>query len=162
VKTYGNLHVGFKWIGQQMDAAGPDKFVFGCEESHGYLVGQYARDKDGAVAAMLMAELAAKCKAEGKTLPEKLESLIWQHGNHLERLLNLTMEGQSGMQRMQALMKLLREQPPATLGGMKVTKIRDYGSLTETVPGGAPRPLDAPKADMIILDLAPGNYVAVR
>ena len=75
VETHGNLQVGFKWIGKEIDDAGPELFVFGCEESHGYLVGTHVRDKDAAVAAMLLAELAANCKAAGKTLHEQLDSL---------------------------------------------------------------------------------------
>jgi phosphomannomutase len=82
VKTFGNLLVGFKWIAQTIDEVGPERFVLGCEESHGFLVGTHVRDKDAAVAAMLMAELAAQCKAAGQTLSEKLDALFWQHGCH--------------------------------------------------------------------------------
>ena len=67
--------VGFKWICSVMDTEGPDNFVYGTEESHGYLVGQYCRDKDGAVACMLMSELAAYVKAQGKSLHEHLDGL---------------------------------------------------------------------------------------
>ena len=80
---------------------GPDKFLFGTEESHGFLVGTYVRDKDAAVACMLMAELAAKSKAAGKTLHERLDSLYWQHGYHGERQVNVFMPGSAGMTRMQ-------------------------------------------------------------
>jgi phosphoglucomutase/phosphomannomutase len=157
------LHVGFKWICSQIDAAGPDKFLFGTEESHGFLAGTHARDKDGPVACMLMSELAASVKASGKTLHEKLESLYWQHGYHGERLLNVTMTGSAGMARMKALMALLRQSPPETLGGLKVKAIRDYLNLTHTVIGKSAQPLAADKSDMIILDLAEeGNYIAVR
>lgn len=163
VKTYSNLHVGFKWIAQQMDAGGPDKFLFGTEESHGFLIGQYVRDKDGAAACMLMAELAANVKASGKTMLEKLESLYWQHGYHGERLLNVTMTGSAGMDRMKALMQNFRTNPPTELGGIKVKQVRDYQSLTTLTVGGGTAALDAPKADMVILDLAEeGNYIAVR
>jgi phosphomannomutase len=163
VKTYNNIHVGFKWIAQQMDLHGPDKFIFGTEESHGFLVGQYARDKDGAAACMLMAELAAHCKEQKKTLHEKLDSLYWQHGYHGERVLNVTMPGSVGMARMQSLMGNFRTSPPETLGGIKVKQVRDYKNLTTTPVGGSPVPLDAPPADMVILDLAEeGNYIAVR
>ena len=72
---------------------GPEHFVLGLEESHGYLVGQYARDKDGAVAAMLFAELAADAKAQGQSLHERLEALYWQHGYHAERLVTQKMAG---------------------------------------------------------------------
>jgi len=163
VKTYGNLHVGFKWIGGQMDDAGPDRFVLGTEESHGYLVGTYARDKDGAVACMLMAELAAQVRAEGKSLHEKLEALFWQHGYHAEGMINVFMEGSEGMSQMEALMARFREQPPRALGGMDVLAVRDYQGLTTTLASGEKQPLEAPQGNMVILDLAEqGNYVAVR
>ncbi|WP_199590042.1 phospho-sugar mutase [Bremerella cremea] len=162
VRTCGNLQVGFKWIGGTMDAEGPDKFLFGCEESHGYLVGQYARDKDAAVAAMLLAELAANCKQEGKSLHEKLESLWWQHGYHAERLLNQKMPGSEGMANMQKLMGKFREAPPQSVGGLKLTAVRDYQNDTITTPDGKSSPLNGPKGNMVILDLEDGNYVAVR
>lgn len=162
VTTHGNLHVGFKWIAGLIDEKGPEKFLFGTEESHGYMVGQYVRDKDGAVACMLMAELAAHAKSQGKSLHQKMESLYWQHGYHEERTLNLFMEGSQGMSRMKALMTRLRESPPATLGGVAVKQVRDYQSLTVNVQGKI-SPLEAPRGDMVVLELAQeGNYVAVR
>ncbi len=163
VKTYGNLLVGFKWIGEVIDQQDPAKFVFGAEESHGYLVGQYARDKDGAVASMLMAELAAHVKAQGKSLHEKLGDLYWQHGYHAEHLLNVQMEGSDGMAKMQSLMKAFRDNPPTELAGLKVTAVRDYANGKTIVPGGGTETLDGPTGNMVILDLsADGNYVAVR
>jgi phosphoglucomutase/phosphomannomutase len=167
VTTFDNLHVGFKWIAQQIDAAGPEKFLFGTEESHGFLVGTHVRDKDAAVACMLMAELAAQVKASGKTLHEKLDSLYWQHGYHGEQLLNVTMTGSAGMARMQSLMQNFRTSPPTSLAGISVSAVRDYASLTTTkLASGKPQPatkLDAPQGDMVILDLAEsGNYIAVR
>jgi phosphomannomutase len=167
VKTFDNLHVGFKWIAQQVDTAGPEKFLFGTEESHGFLVGTHVRDKDAAVACMLMAELAAQVKATGKTLHEKLDSLYWQHGYHGEQLLNVTMTGSAGMARMTALMQNFRTAPPIMLGGLAVTQVRDYQRLVVThLPSAKPQStakLDAPQGDMVILDLAEtGNYIAVR
>lgn len=162
VTTHGNIHVGFKWIAGLMDEKGPERFLFGTEESHGYMVGQYVRDKDGAVACMLMAELAALAKSQGKSLHQKLESLYWQHGYHDERTLNLFMEGSQGMSRMKALMTRLRQSPPQALGGLEVKQVRDYQALTVTANGKA-SPLDAPRGDMVVLDLGlEGNYVAVR
>ena len=99
VQTRDSVHVGFKWIAQEIDAGGPDKFIFGTEESFGFLIGQYVRDKDGAAACMLMAQLAAACKAAGKTVFDRRESLYWQHGYHGERQFNLFMEGSAGMTR---------------------------------------------------------------
>ena len=163
VRTCGNLQVGYKFIAQTMDAEGPDRFVFGAEESHGYLVGQYVRDKDAVVAAMLMAELAAVVKSQKKTLHDKLESLYWQHGYHAEKQLNVTMTGSEGMAKMKALMAKLRTSPPTSIAGMKVAQVRDYGQLLVTPAGGASKPLDGPQGDMVILDFAEeGNYVAVR
>jgi phosphoglucomutase/phosphomannomutase len=163
VRTYGNLHVGFKWIGGQIDESGPDRFVLGLEESHGYLVGSYARDKDGAVACMLMAEMAAQVKSRWQTIHQKLDALYWQHGYHAENTVNLAMLGSEGMARMQAMMTQLRQQPPATLGGLPVIAVRDYGNLTVRDAAGNVTPLDAPRGDLVILDLLePGNYVAVR
>jgi len=163
VTTYGNLLVGFKWIGEVIDQHDPAKFVFGAEESHGYLVGQYARDKDGAVASMLMAELAACVKAQGKSLHEKLDDLYWQHGYHAEHLLNVQMEGSDGMAKMQSLMQAFRESPPTELAGLKVTAVRDYQNGTTLTPGAGSAALDGPQGNMVILDLAAdGNYVAVR
>lgn len=163
VRTIGDLLVGFKWIGGVIDREGPQRFVFGAEESHGYLAGQHARDKDAAVAAMLMAELAALVNSNGQSLHEKLESLYWQHGYHAERLLNQTMTGSEGMAKMTALMKQFRSEPPRSLGGISVANVRDYGSGTQFRPGDAAVPLVGPSGDMVIIDLAEtGNYIAVR
>lgn len=122
VRTIGDLLVGFKWIGGVMDQEGADKFLFGAEESHGYLVGQYARDKDAAVASMLMAELAACAKARQRSLDQQLDSLYWQHGYHAEHLINQTMAGSEGMSRMQQLMSALRQSPPRKLAGLEDRK----------------------------------------
>ncbi len=163
VRTVGDLMVGFKWIGGAIDEFGPEKFLFGAEESHGYLVGHYARDKDAAVAAMLMSELAAELKVNGQTLHEKLDSLYWQHGYHAERLLNLKMAGSEGMSRMLALMAKLRAEPPVEIAGQKVVRVRDYQLGQQWAPGEAPKPLTGPHGDMVMLDLAEkGNYIAVR
>ncbi len=163
LQTRDNVHVGFKWIAEEIDKGGPDRFVFGTEESHGFLVGQYIRDKDGAAACMLMAELAAQVRASGKTLFDRLESLYWQHGYHADRQVNLFMAGSAGMARMQALMQRFRTSPPASLGGIPVSQVRDYKSLRTTSTGGVATKLHAPPADMVILDLAAdGHFAAVR
>ncbi len=163
VRTLGDLQVGFKWIGGVIDEQGPERFLFGAEESHGYLTGTYARDKDAAVAALLLAELAARVKAAGQTLHEKLDALYWQHGCHQEGAFNLTMPGAAGMDDMRRLMSRLREAPPVQLGGLKVLAARDYQSLQIISPNGTKKPFDGPKGDMVICDLeAEGNYVAIR
>ena len=163
VKIHGDLLVGFKWIGGVIDEQGPDYFVLGAEESHGYLVGQYARDKDGAVAAMLFSELAAEAKAADKSLSEKLDDLYWQHGYHAESLVNHKMPGSEGMARMEQLMKAFRQSPPEQLAGLKVSAIRDYQNNTTRLPDGTSKALPGPTGNLVMLDLAAtGNYVAVR
>lgn len=163
VRTIGDLHVGFKFIGRTIDEQGPTGFMIGCEESHGYLVGTHARDKDANVAAMLLAELAALAKSQGKTLHERLDSLFWQHGCHVERLLNQSLPGSEGMATMRKLMEKFRTSPPKTLGGMKIERARDFLNLTSTTPDGAKHQLTAEKGDMVVLDFEQaGNFVAVR
>ncbi len=167
VWTVGDLMVGFKWIGGVMDELGSDRFVFGAEESHGYLVGDYARDKDGAVAAMLFAELAAKTKAAGRSVHEQLDALYWQHGYHAEGLVNQMMEGSEGMALMQQLMKAFRTSPPTSVGGLPVVAARDYQNHVTRRADGSTSPLAGPTGDMVMLDLADkfgsaGNYIAVR
>ena len=164
VRCEGNLHVGFKWIAGLMDDLGAENFVFGTEESHGYLIGRYVRDKDGAVACLLMAMMAAYWKERRKSLHQRLDELFAQHGCHEESLVNVQMEGSEGMTRMRELMAAFRSKPPRQLGGISVAAVRDYKALTVTSLGGAsPSSLDAPPGDMVMLDLAePGNYFAVR
>ena len=165
----GNVHVGFKWIAGLMDELGPDDFAFGTEESHGYLIGQYCRDKDGAVACLLMCQMAAELKTKGQTMHQRLDELQIQHGCHLEDLINVQMEGSEGMANMKKLMQSLRDNPPAEMGGLKVVAVRDYGNLTRNFVGGETEPIVAPKSNMLILDLAlpqestpSGNAIAVR
>ncbi|MFN9549090.1 MAG: phospho-sugar mutase, partial [Pirellulaceae bacterium] len=160
----GNIHVGFKWIAQLIDAHGPDSFVFGTEESHGYLVGQYARDKDGAVACLLMAQLAAELAANGSSLSNQLDALHRQHGVHLEDLLNVQMEGSEGMEQMKKVMAAFRDSPPKQLGDSQVLEMKDYQSLqTLNLASRQSQPLDSPKSNMVMLNLGgSGNAVAVR
>ncbi len=167
-KSYGcrpvdDLLVGFKWIAGVMDREGPDLFAYGYEESHGYLVGQYARDKDGAVACLLMSELVAELKARGTTLHQHLEVLFKRHGRHVEHLINVMMEGSEGMAAMKRLMTGFRQRPPQSLGGLKVIGVRDYEQMVTILPDGSQKPLEGPRGDLVILDLEQeGNSVAVR
>ncbi len=169
VETAGNLLVGFKYIGGEMDLRGPKDFVFGAEESYGFLAGDHVRDKDAAVASLLLAELAARLKGvpgtpgPGKTLHQQLDELFVRYGCHSESQINVQMPGEQGMDAMKTLMANFRSHPPLELGGLKLVRLRDYLSNTVRVPGGKPAPLGGPQGDMVILDLeAEGNYVAVR
>ena len=152
--TVDTLQVGFKWIGQAIDQTGPEHFVFGCEESHGYLAGTHVRDKDASVAALLLAELAAALHAQGKTLHEQLDAIFCTHGCHLERQVAITLPGAAGMDRMREIMATLRSKPPAALGGLPVARVRDYGSLTTSTPGAVAVPFAGAKGDLVMFDLA--------
>jgi phosphoglucomutase/phosphomannomutase len=152
--TVDTLQVGFKWIGQAIDQTGPEHFVFGCEESHGYLAGTHVRDKDASVAALLLAELTAALKSQGKTLHEQLDTIFCMHGCHLERQVAITLPGAAGMDRMREIMATLRSKPPATLGGLPVARVRDYGSLTTSTPAAAASPFAGAKGDLVMFDLS--------
>jgi phosphomannomutase len=163
VRTIGDLLVGFKWIGGVMEQEDADKFVLGAEESYGFLVGPHARDKDAAVASMLLSELAARLKAQGQTLAEKLDELFRKYGCHVERTVSVRMPGAEGMERMKEVMAACRANPPKQMAAIDVAQVRDYlGDAAATLYqyNDAEEPLTG---DVVMLDLATaGNYVAVR
>ena len=133
VQTAGDLLVGFKYIGGEMDRRGPQDFIFGAEESYGFLAGDHARDKDAAVASMLLSELAARLKVRGETLHQRLDELFLRYGCHSESQFSLQMPGEKGMEDMNALMAGIRSNPPEAIAGMKVARVRDYLHGTSTV-----------------------------
>jgi len=146
--------VGFKWICSAIDRHGPANFVFGTEESHGYLAGTHVRDKDAAVAALLMAEQTAALAAAGRTPHELLDELYGKFGCHQERTLNVMLPGASGMDRMKEIMATLRAKPPARCGGLDVVRTRDQATLTTWTPGSSPEAYEGVKSDLVIFDLA--------
>jgi len=146
--------VGFKWICAAMDRHGPERFVFGTEESHGYLAGTHVRDKDAAVAALLMAEQTAALAAQGRTPHELLDEFFCQFGCHQERTVNIMLPGASGMDRMKEIMATLRATPPQRCGGLDVARTRDQATLTTWTPGGEPESYDGVTSDLVIFDLA--------
>lgn len=165
VRVVDDLLVGFKWIGQRIDEQGPADFLFGFEESHGYLKGTHVRDKDAAGAAVLFAELAADCKARGRTVLQYLDELYLQVGHYGERLINVTLEGREGAEQIKALMGAFREAPPASIAGIPVAEVYDYKEhVVRSVGSGAPpRPLPHPSGDLLIFHLAePGVRFAAR
>ncbi|WP_248929398.1 phospho-sugar mutase [Paenibacillus hamazuiensis] len=120
---------GFKYIGEKMtqfEKSGEREFLFGYEESYGYLAGTYARDKDAVVASMLICEAAAYYKSKGKTLYEVLQELYARHGHFQERLESRTLKGKDGVEQIQAIMNDWRVNPPADINGLKVTKAEDF------------------------------------
>ncbi|NHN33847.1 phospho-sugar mutase [Paenibacillus agricola] len=140
VETLNTL-TGFKYIGEKMsqfEETGESAFLFGYEESYGYLAGTYARDKDAVVASMLICEAAAYYKSKGKTLYEVLQELYGRHGYFLESLESRTLKGKDGVEQIQAIMENWRNQPPTEVNGQPVTKVEDfslglYGLPTENV-----------------------------
>lgn len=136
-KAFHELLVGFKWIAQTLEANGPEKFVFGCEESIGFLAGNYCRDKDGAIGALFILELAAELKADGKTLLDHLDSLYQKHGYHKEDQTSIYCTGPSGKAKIDGLMQTLRENPPAGFGDVRFESVTDYKTGTrKAIPAG--------------------------
>lgn len=167
VRCIDDLLVGFKYIGQTMDREGPADFLFGAEESLGYLAGQYARDKDAAVGALFTAELAAELKAQGKTLLDRLDELYVEHGYFLEGQRSETCPGPTGQQQIKAIMAAFRSAPPAELAGVTLAVARDYQTHeVRTLPANTrSEALPEPSGDLLFFDSAPGAFrcsIAVR
>lgn len=136
-KAFHELLVGFKWIAQTIEENGADNFVFGCEESIGFLAGSYCRDKDGAIGALFILELAAELKAQGKTLLDHLDELYRRHGYHAEAQKSIYCTGPSGKAKIDGLMQTLRENPPAEFGPIRFEEVADYSTGTrKSIPGG--------------------------
>lgn len=162
VATKTDLPVGFKWIAEEMDARGTDGFLLGTEESHGYLTGGYARDKDGAVAALLLAELAAELHVAGRTLWDHLDELYVRHGYHVESQVNRTLEGREGALQINRLMASLRNSPPRELGGMRTTVLRDYAARQlRRLDDSTVAPFFGPQCEMLAVDLEQSGWFVV-
>lgn len=133
VTTYGDMLIGFKYIGELVlkKEATDELFVIGGEESYGLLKGTYARDKDGAVGALLLAEYAAELKQSNKTLFDRLLELYAEYGVFAERLDTIVCPGAKGFEQMQSIMQKLRTSPPLTVAHSVVTAISDYATLTK-------------------------------
>ena len=163
VQTRDDLLVGFKWIASTIDEGGANDFIYGTEESHGFMIGDYCRDKDGAAACMLLCELADDLKQQGKTLHDFLTSLYEQFGVYQESLKTIYMHGSSGMRRMQHVMEQLRNASPRDLGGQQVMRIRDYLTQQITTTAGSATTFSGPSDNLLFFELETvGHYVAVR
>ena len=142
-KEYGvelrRVLTGFKFIGEQIglleQAGTPERFVFGFEESYGYLSGTHVRDKDGVNASMLCCEMAAWYREQGLTLAQAMDALYEKYGCFHNRLGSFTYEGADGMAKMQTIMDTLRAAPPKTLAGEPVTEVTDYRRGVRGLPG---------------------------
>ena len=148
---------GFKWIGDQiasLEAAGEvERFLFGFEESYGYLAGPYVRDKDAIIGSMLICEMAAYYRSIGSSIKERLEAIYAQYGRYLNKVDSFEFPGLSGMDKMAGIMTNLRTNPPAEIGGYTVTKVTDYQKPEET---------GLPAANVLIYTLEGGATVVVR
>ncbi len=148
---------GFKWIGDQiadLEADGQvDRFIFGFEESYGYLAGPYVRDKDAVIGSMLICEMAAYYRSIGSSIKQRLEEIYQQYGRYLNKVDSFSFPGLSGMDKMAGIMTELRKNPPAELAGRKVVSVTDYLKPEET---------GLPKANVLICGLDDGATVVVR
>ena len=148
---------GFKWIGDQiagLEAAGEvDRFIFGFEESYGYLAGPYVRDKDAIIGSMLICEMAAYYRSIGSSIKERLEEIYAKYGRYLNKVDSFEFPGLSGMDKMTGIMDDLRQNPPKEIAGYKVVKVTDYKKPEET---------GLPAANVLIYGLEGGATVVVR
>ena len=152
-----NVLTGFKWIGDQiaqLEAAGEvDRFIFGFEESYGYLAGPYVRDKDAVIGSMLICEMAAYYRSIGSSLKQRLEEIYAQYGRYLNKVDSYEFPGLTGMDKMAGIMQQLRDNPPTEFAGYAVTKVTDYKKPDET---------GLPAANVLIYALEGGATVVVR
>lgn len=155
-ESYGvklvSVLTGFKYIGEQIaiaEAAGhPERFLFGFEESYGYLVGTHARDKDAVVGSMMIVEMASYYKQKGMSLIDALNGLYEKFGLYCESVGNFQFEGASGMKKMAEIMEHMRTNPPKEIGGAKVVSVSDYERSICTTDSGE-EPITLPKSNVL-------------
>lgn len=160
-KNYGvelrSVLTGFKWIGDQiakLEAAGEvDRFIFGFEESYGYLAGPYVRDKDAIIGSMLICEMAAYYRSIGSSIKQRLEEIYEKYGRYLNKVDSFEFPGLTGMDKMAGIMDGLRKNPPAKIGEYAVVKVTDYKKPEET---------GLPAANVLVYKLEGGAEVIVR
>ena len=158
---------GFKFIGEQIGFLEKDneedRYIFGFEESYGYLAGGYVRDKDAVIASMLICEMAAFYRTKGVSLLDAREEMYKQYGNYVHTQSSFQCEGASGMERMKEIMSGLRTDPPKAIGGLKVEKVGDYIASEETdLSTGAKTVIELPKSDVLAFRLEQGASVIIR
>lgn len=156
---------GFRYISEIIDHSartGEFTFLFGFEESYGFLAGGFSRDKDAICAAMLMAELSAACLAAGKTPYDALQELYAAYGFYKESVKSYTLEGKAGMEKIAAAMALLQVSPPQEIAGIRVRCLEDYSSRRRTCADGTSTPLSLPQTNMLRLLLEDDSWIIVR
>ena len=165
VKSY-NTFTGFKFMAEkknQLEAAGQGHVIFSYEESIGYMIGDYVRDKDAVTASLLLTEMTAWYAAQGMTLLDALDALYAKYGYYGEKTLNLVMPGLEGMALMANLMAKLRQTPPAEIAGTTVLRQKDYQDGTERdTASGAVSPMALVGSNVLAYDLADETTIVVR
>jgi phosphoglucomutase len=170
-KEYGvkviDVLTGFKFIGEQigfLESEGQEKrYIFGFEESYGYLSGTYVRDKDAVNASMLVCEMAAYYKTKGLSLLQARENMFAKYGVYYHTQKSFTCEGKEGMRRMTEIMGALRKEPPKTIGGLELTRLDDYmESMSTDIATGDKTMLTLPKSDVLKFTLTGNASVVLR
>ena len=157
---------GFKFMAEKMnelESAGKNTVIFSYEESYGYMIGHYVRDKDAVTASLLLTEMAAWYHAQGMTLFDALRSLYEKYGWYGEKTHNLVMPGLDGLEKMAALMQSLRAQPPVEIGGVAVAQYKDYSDGTvRDAATGAVTPMPLSGSNVLRFELTDGSHIVVR
>ena len=157
---------GFKFMAEKknkLEESGEGKVIFSYEESYGYMLGDYVRDKDAVTAALLLTEMAAWYAGQGMTLYDALQKCYEKYGYYGEKTLNLVMPGLDGLKKMADLMAGLRAEPPAELSGVKVLQRKDYkdGSVVDAATGERSS-MELSGSNVLRYELADGTSVIVR
>jgi len=162
--TFYNTLTGFKYIGEIMtQLEGKQTFIGGGEESYGYLVGEFVRDKDAVVSAAFIAEMTAFYKDKGSSLFEALIDTYLEYGFYKEKLISITKKGKTGAEEIVAMIEKFRTNPPAILGGSKVVTLKDYGRRVETdLASGTTQPIELPKSDVLQFITEDGSIISAR
>lgn len=157
---------GFKYIGEKIkhfEETGSNSFIFGYEESYGFLIGTHSRDKDAVAAAMVLCEAAAYYRHKGMSLYDQLMKLYEMYGYYLEDVKFTTLKGIEGIEKIKSIMEAYRANPPKKAGGMKIIKIRDY--LKDTITDTTSKetvPTHLPKSDVLYFEMEDDAWCAVR
>ena len=157
---------GFKFIGEkikELDEFGDRKYIFGFEESYGYLAGTFSRDKDGVVACMLIGEMAAYYRSRGLSLYEGLLELFKKYGYYMEGINSFTLEGKEGIEKIQAAMETLRKEKPSSFGTSEASVLRDYQSQSRyDLSKGTVTKLDLPQSNVLYYEMKDGSWFCIR
>ena len=164
--TSCDTFTGFKFMAEkknQLERDGIGQVIMSYEESYGYMLGDYVRDKDAVTASMVITEMAAWYAAQGMTLYDALQSLYEKYGWYGEKTHNLVMPGLDGLEKMAALMQSLRAQPPVEIGGVKVAQYKDYSDGTvRDAATGAVTPMPLSGSNVLRFELTDGSHIVVR